>query len=384
MVHWILGDDSDGDGIAAQELLANRSFLNEVMPHWSQVADFVNGQVRAKDFQRQRATKASKRFQDNALSSRYSFEDAHEVVGGITRSFASFWQSECAAMKESLIKMDSHRTGRVPLSKFYSSSLESEWRFSESEAYLRDLGALDETSHWRGNQVIISNYLQASSNCIVSAPHYMVCCVNECESLLGEIEAAVAAPTATPEQLLGLVQNLTGQTTLDDDHPPELRASFAQQLDEIAAQNAGKVPLHGRLFAQWLHYAFPRECPFPNKAGTATSATPAEYGDGFVATEEEKISHSSSANATDADILTPMGTEELHDKWLSQWSSEEELLLDYDRELRSGGSWVRCGLGALLLALSGAAAGFLKSSAANARPGSGGGLLPMHGKAHFI
>merc|ERR1719281_2166442 len=24
------------------------------------------------------------------------------------------------------------------------------------------------------------------------------------------------------------------------------------------------VQLHGRLFAQWLHYAFPHECPYPH------------------------------------------------------------------------------------------------------------------------
>ena len=29
-----------------------------------------------------------------------------------------------------------------------------------------------------------------------------------------------------------------------------------------------EVPLHGRLFAQWMHYAFPRHCPFPHVSGT--------------------------------------------------------------------------------------------------------------------
>ncbi|OLQ01989.1 Proteasome assembly chaperone 2 [Symbiodinium microadriaticum] len=39
--------------------------------------------------------------------------------GSITRSFASFWQSECTGLKESLVAMDPFHTGRVPLSKFY-------------------------------------------------------------------------------------------------------------------------------------------------------------------------------------------------------------------------------------------------------------------------
>merc|ERR1719411_1762928 len=100
-------------------------------------------------------------------------------------------------MKASLVAMDKRSTGRVPLSRFYGTGLETDWRFGESESYLRELGALDETSSWQGKQVIIPNYLQAASNCIVSTQHYMVCCVNECEGLLRDIEARVRGPAAT-------------------------------------------------------------------------------------------------------------------------------------------------------------------------------------------
>merc|ERR1719420_1915788 len=126
-------------------------------------------------------------------------------------------------MKSQLVDMDTKKTGRVPLSKFYGTGLDTEWRFAESEEYLRDLGALDETSRWMGKQVIIPNYIQAASNCIISTPHYMVCCANDCEMLLGEIERAVGAPVASPDELLSLVGNMTSQTTLDHDDPPELK-----------------------------------------------------------------------------------------------------------------------------------------------------------------
>merc|ERR1719282_1323207 len=117
-------------------------------------------------------------------------------------------------MASTLVEMDTHNTGRVPLSKFYASNAE-EWRFGESEAYLRELGALDETSSWIGKQVIIANYIQAASNCIVSAPHYLVCCTNYCEQHLAEIESAVGAPTAEPHVILSIVGNMTAQITLD-------------------------------------------------------------------------------------------------------------------------------------------------------------------------
>merc|ERR1719263_781889 len=115
--------------------------------------------------------------------------------------------------------MDSHHTGRVPLSKFYKFSINNDWRFGESEEYLRELGALDDTSSWLGPQVIIPNYLQATSNCIVSRPHYLVCCVNECESLLGELESAIQAPSALSDTILAIVRGMTSQTALDDDEP---------------------------------------------------------------------------------------------------------------------------------------------------------------------
>merc|ERR1719352_1506614 len=153
------------------------------------------------------------------MTGKFSFEDAHEIIGGITRSFQSFWQSECQAMKAQLVSMDEVGSGRVRLSKFYSTAINTDWRFGESESYLRELGALDETSTWAGPQVIIPNYLQATSNCIVSTPHYLVCCVNECKTLMGDIELAIDAPTALPATILSVVGSMNSQATLDDDEP---------------------------------------------------------------------------------------------------------------------------------------------------------------------
>merc|ERR1719327_1288901 len=133
-----------------------------------------------------------------ALAGQYSFEDAHEAVTGITKKFASFWESECQVIKESLVAMDKTGTGRVSLSDFYGANADGEWRFGESETYLRELGALDESSHWRGKQVIIPNYLQGASNCIVSTESYLVCCASECEAVLNDIEDNISAPVANP------------------------------------------------------------------------------------------------------------------------------------------------------------------------------------------
>merc|ERR1719245_1581985 len=142
--YWMLGDD---DGI--ESVLRNRSFLVENVPHWEAIVAFAEGRIKTLEFARQRAPQP--RRGKDTWEQRYSFDDAHEVVGSITTSFQSFWESECVAMKMSLVAMDRHNTGRVPLSKVYAFAMDVDWRFGESEAYLRELGALDETSRWNSS-----------------------------------------------------------------------------------------------------------------------------------------------------------------------------------------------------------------------------------------
>merc|ERR1719359_2535258 len=101
-------------------------------------------------------------------------------------------------------------SGRVPLSSFYRASIEGEWRFGESEAYLRELGHLDDSSFWKGPQVVIPNYLQGSSNCIITSTYYNVCCVNECEALLERVEDSVHEPVASLEVMLPAVEEIIG------------------------------------------------------------------------------------------------------------------------------------------------------------------------------
>jgi hypothetical protein len=212
------------------------------------------------------------------------------------------------------------------LSDFYGANADGEWRFGESEAYLRELGALDESSKWGGKQVIIPNYMQGASNCIVTTSHYLVCCVSECEAVLNEIEDHVGAPVAQPDVILSLVGNMTGL----DDVAPKLSATLRTQISRIAETHGGSVPIHGRLFAQWLHYVFPRECPFPHKAGITSAATPTQFGESFIASEDEIKGHAA-ARSADAPLLESLEEAQL----MSQWSEEEELIADYALHLKA-------------------------------------------------
>merc|ERR1719487_80796 len=70
---------------------------------------------------------------------------------------------------------------------------------------------------------------------------------------------------------------------------PEAWTELRAKLDAVATLHNGNVPLHGRLLAQWLHFAFPRECPYPHAAGTLNPQTPArwEAAGGSIASEDE-------------------------------------------------------------------------------------------------
>jgi len=86
---------------------------------------------------------------------------------------------------------------------------------------------------------------------------------------MSAIEQQVAGPAASAAQLAQIVAGLRDVKGLD----PKLQ----KRLYSIAAQSGGFVPLHGRLFAQFLHHAFPRDCPYPHEAGTTNPQTPDDW-----------------------------------------------------------------------------------------------------------
>jgi len=338
MVNWMVSEDED----AVKVLLRNRTLLATSFPQWGSLKHFVEGRLKLLEFRNTQNPAAGMGM--SIMERRYTFQDAHAVVGGITQTFQDFWQSECHTMKDQLVGMDRDGNGRIKLSDFYGTGLDKDWRFGESETYLRDLGVLDESSPWKGKQVIIPNYLQAASNCIVAANHYLVCCKNECEEMLGDIEGAIGKPTAKVEDILKIAGSVVSPSD-ENEAPPKLKGPLTEQLTRVAEAHGGEVPLHGRLFAQWMHYAFPRECPFPHKAGSFAqhTLTPGAFGHDYIASKDVMADHV--ANAMD------VGHEAENDDWMSQWSAEEELFADYTGTLHAPwecGRSLSCGLFGLL------------------------------------
>merc|ERR1719413_151443 len=199
-----------------------------------------------------------------------TFDKSVRLVEELGHHFGSFQNLECQALKGRLVEMEHEGTGRVRLSRFYAGGASGDWTFAESVDYLRNLGVLDETDP----SSVISNYVTSQTNCLTASGFYSVCCFDECEGLLRHLERELAAPSAGPERIAELVTAMHSDTI---DAPRNLSVALLGRLGDISRQHHGLVPLHGRLFAQWMHHAYPRECPFPHVAGTTSPMSPDEW-----------------------------------------------------------------------------------------------------------
>merc|ERR1719420_162217 len=150
----------------------------------------------------------------------------------------------------------------------------------------------------------------------MNTEYYSVCCLNECDELLQQLESAIAAPSASPERIAQLVSHIRSDTV---EAPRNLSTLSLTRLNEIADIHGGEVVLHGRLFMQWMHYAYPRECIFPHVAGTINPQSEWE-----MVTQEEKVrfmtKDPSQQGMTEEEIVSAL-----------PWSSVEELVAGHKR-----------------------------------------------------
>eukprot|EP00928_Gymnodinium_smaydae_P049310 TRINITY_DN33091_c0_g1_i1.p1 TRINITY_DN33091_c0_g1~~TRINITY_DN33091_c0_g1_i1.p1 ORF type:complete len:574 (+),score=97.94 TRINITY_DN33091_c0_g1_i1:120-1841(+) len=326
-INWMLADDPE----AISMIEENAASREEIMDDWNEISKFLEGAVRSHEFSQMRSNVS--RGSWAPLRPTFMIEDAKAIADEVTLSFGQYWNQECERVKSSLAKMEVGRTGRVRIGDFHNTALSGEWRFSESKAYLKVLGALDETSLSSGPGVIIPNYIYGTSNCIITANHYRICCLSPCEDYMSEIEKAIRSPVASADELLAVVSNLT--TGLDGNNVI-VSAELKAQLYQIASLHHGKISLHGRLFAQWLHYLFPRDCLYPHKAGTVSTMSPAEYGIDFLASNTELSNHAMTYDSVNSNESS--SAKEQHNDWMTQWSQDEEVL---SAQLQMHAPWLK-------------------------------------------
>jgi len=203
----------------------------------------------------------------------FHFEDATRVVQAVVEKYGFFNDRACHQVKGKLLDMQEIGTGRVALADFYKAGQSSAWEFNEKSDYLRSLGALDESTK-DDPKVLVPNYVSSWVNCLSPSKFYSVCCRNECEDYMQVVEKQeLDGAMGDPSKILSLVQT---HSVFTEDAPTSF-TTLRRRLFGIAEKNGGKVPIHGRLFAQWMHHAFPATCPYPHEAGTTNPQTPDEW-----------------------------------------------------------------------------------------------------------
>jgi len=316
----------------------------------------------------------------------HDFNSLVRWVERVGEDYGQFQNLECRGMKNALLDL-SDGSGRVRLAKFYQAAFENQTsHFNESPDYLRHLGALDETDP-RQTTVIITNYMYGEGNCLASSGLYSICCIDECEALMARLERDIADPVASAEKVAELVATLPSDTV---SAPRNISVPMRRRLDDIAGRHGGSIPLHGRLFAQWMHHAFPNECPFPHMSGSLEAPldpmsvlmTEDESGLRLQASQEEMQSIVEAALSFN--ISDPIAAAQ---EPPLPWTEEEELmtgtLLVHPTGKAKG--WLR--LATLALAISSAAIGLVRTlaglpaSAFSADAEKGSSVLSVPGSA---
>mmetsp|Transcript_59273 Transcript_59273/g.105352 ORF Transcript_59273/g.105352 Transcript_59273/m.105352 type:complete len:544 (+) Transcript_59273:118-1749(+) len=315
MSSFVLGDDISQ--LSPSSILEKARDVSEQYPSWPETQKFL------RQVQEYVAPDVSS----------FGFTEISDVLVEVGERYGRWQSSECHDLKQVLLASEEHpNTGRIRLSEFYGLALhQNQWQFSESVAYLRQLGALDESDP-STLRVILPNYILGPSNCLASSGYYAVCCIDECEAHLASLERGLGSKDASAADILQLVG--ANQT---------MAPSLQIRLKEISEHHGGKVPLHGRLFAQWLHHVYPHECPYPHMSGTTNPLRADQFeasGQTVGASQDEMQQHVEGASRKKPPT---------HEEGMcsSMWTLEEELV---DEAAKSSQSSTRPALQGLVFA----------------------------------
>merc|ERR1719420_1595756 len=288
MTMLIIGPDMHR--VTDKQILGALSRMRRYFPHWDDLLLWVQDV-------RQSVAYTKRAWQNPFVGESIPLEAMHHVASEVPRRFGWWHDQLCVDMKSALLEMEGTRsTGRVSLGAFYGGkSAGKDWRFIESVDYLRQLGALDESDPER-LRVIVPNYLSGPNNCIEASGVHTYCCKDECGVLVAEVERGIAAPTGAVGDIAKVVAQISTDTV---DAPRNLTTELMSKLDSVASRHGRRVPLHGRLFAQWMHHAFPNECPHPHVSGTTAPQTTEAFtraGKIVSITDDERAQHIASAS----------------------------------------------------------------------------------------
>jgi hypothetical protein len=339
MTIYILGDKVKG--LSARKLRVAKEAMDEIYSGWTETQKFVR-KLRAEVTGGKQTIKLT---------------DVRNIVIEIGKKFGQVQNKDCHTLKTRLISLELGEKGCVPFSSFYAPSVNSngnEWQFEESPDYLKQLGIVD-SSNPDNMKVMVPNYLNAPVNCLSASEYYSVCCIDECESILAHIERRVRGPSSTAAVVAALVSALPSSTEPGN---RTLTSSQMRRLNSIAEKHDGQVPIHGRLFMQWMHMVYPRECAYPHVSGTTNPSLADEFeestGKQSGATKEfmkKMTQHLSQNVASSGQCGRWVDEEELFVPSLAPRRSLQELETDIHTWVATGSVALLCSLVVIFLAM---------------------------------
>jgi len=267
----------------------------------------------------------------NPFSTRQVFFDDYpsmvRFVEQIIDGYGLYQDTQCKELKNMLMDLEDQERndGRVLLVNFYRPYMKGIHRFFlERPEYLEQLGSLDNSVPDKPS-VIVPNYIYGRQFCLGSESDFQsFCCVDQCNVLMESLERSIARPVASPRLIAELVAALPSDTVAA---PRDLSASLRRKLDLIAEHHGGYVPLHGRMFAQFMHHAFPNECPQPR----ALDATEAQFS------HDEWRAHRNMSTVASKEVMQQLmdrSADSRHDASQEEpsmwWTEEEELVTSLD------------------------------------------------------
>jgi len=201
----------------------------------------------------------------------YKWEDVLRLTLQIHRGYGREFNHQCLRVKSTLMDLGATGTGRVFLHDFYKLPSVGEHSFEESKEYLRSSGVLDESVP-SVPRVMIANYIYGPTNCLVNSGYFSLCCISMCEKLMAHLEKSIQAPSAEPKRILEIMNH-----SIPFHDEIQISDALASKLHIIAERNQDAVPIYGRLFSQWMHFAFPTECPYPSVLENSSHRLPSAW-----------------------------------------------------------------------------------------------------------
>lgn len=246
MLVYAFGTDLEVSQLS--DVRSERRYLEAHHTGWKELCSFIRGQLRA------------------ARPAPNDFGSTLAFVEGLTGEYGRWQNNDCRTAADRFASLPGAKAhGRVPVAGLTPGP---QWGrraiLREDGDEMTRLGVVENDTATGKPQLLVPNYLLSQAMCLTTAGVHTVCCYNECDDLLAKVESVAGGPEASVGDIVSAL---------------DVAEAGKESLTKLVGEGGqGKVALHGRAFAEWMHRSFPLTCPAPSDGSARTSPkTPDEW-----------------------------------------------------------------------------------------------------------